>query len=107
MVEVRQVAARYQSYADIFVGGVPMFAADMVSFIASDLLSFGSAILGIMLLVLAVIFRRLRWVVIPVADLYRHCHNHAGITGSPGLAHDGHFLQLRRRPADHHACHLD
>ncbi len=64
--EVRKIAARYHNYADIFVGGVPMIAADMVSFIASDLVIFGSAILGIMLLVLAFIFRRLRWVLIPV-----------------------------------------
>jgi len=67
MVEkVRKIAGSYRQSADIFVGGVPMIAADMVSFIASDLVIFGSAILGIMLLVLAVIFRRVRWVVIPL-----------------------------------------
>jgi len=63
---VRQIAARYRPYADIFVGGVPMIAADMVSFIARDLVVFGTAILGIMLLVLAGIFRQVRWVVIPL-----------------------------------------
>jgi predicted RND superfamily exporter protein len=64
--QVRQVADRYRSHADIFVGGVPMIAADMVSFIQSDLVVFGCAILGVMLLVLAFIFRRVRWVVIPL-----------------------------------------
>ena len=63
---IRQIADQYRSHADIFVGGVPMIAADMVSFIASDLVIFGSAILGIMLLILAFIFRRVRWVVIPL-----------------------------------------
>lgn len=33
---VRAIAQRYRSHADIFVGGVPMIAADMVSFIARD-----------------------------------------------------------------------
>ena len=67
MVEqVREIAARYKPYADLFVGGVPMIAADMVSFIARDLVVFGGAILGVMLLVLALIFRRVRWVVIPL-----------------------------------------
>ncbi|MEE4145898.1 MAG: MMPL family transporter [Halieaceae bacterium] len=67
MVEkVREIAARYKPYADLFVGGVPMIAADMVSFIARDLVVFGTAILGVMLLVLALIFRRVRWVVIPL-----------------------------------------
>lgn len=65
--QVRQIADRYRDHARIFVGGVPMIAADMVGFVQSDLVTFGSAILGIMLLVLAVIFRRVRWVVIPLA----------------------------------------
>jgi hypothetical protein len=63
---VRNIAARYRSDARLFVGGVPMIAADMVSFVASDLVVFGCAILGIMMVVLAVIFRRLCWVVIPL-----------------------------------------
>lgn len=63
---VRTIAANYSLYAKTFVGGVPMIASDMVSFVRSDLVLFGSAILGVMLVVLAVIFRRLRWVVIPL-----------------------------------------
>tara|TARA_R110002110_G_scaffold362241_1_gene571965 strand:- start:19947 stop:22598 length:2652 start_codon:yes stop_codon:yes gene_type:complete len=64
--QVREIAARYEQYADIFVGGVPMIAVDMVSFVRSDLVTFGSAILGVMLFALAIIFRRVRWVVIPL-----------------------------------------
>ncbi len=63
---VRGIAQQYRSHAQIFVGGVPMIAADMVSFVRSDLVLFGSAILGIMLLVLAAIFQRVRWVAIPL-----------------------------------------
>ncbi len=63
---VRDIADRYRDHAQLFVGGVPMIAADMVSFVRSDLNTFGLAILAIMVLVLAVIFRELRWVVIPV-----------------------------------------
>ncbi|MEH6584994.1 MAG: MMPL family transporter [Halioglobus sp.] len=63
---VRGVAAPYSQYASLFVGGVPMIAADMVSFVRSDLVTFGGAILGIMLVVLAIIFRRVRWVAIPL-----------------------------------------
>ncbi len=65
--QVRVIAARYADHARLFVGGVPMIAADMVSFVRRDLVVFGSAILGIMLLALAIIFRRVRWVVIPLA----------------------------------------
>ncbi len=63
---VREIAAEYEQYASLFVGGLPMITADMVSFVRSDLETFGSSILGIMVLVLAAIFRRVRWVVIPL-----------------------------------------
>lgn len=64
---VRDIAAKYNDRdAKIFVGGVPMIAVDMISFVRSDLTTFGSAILFIMTLVLAIIFRQLRWVVIPL-----------------------------------------
>ena len=68
VADVRRVVAGYRDHARLFVGGVPMIAADMVSFVRSDLLSFGTAILAVMVLVLAVIFRRLKWVVIPLAS---------------------------------------
>lgn len=68
VANVREIAARYRDHAQLFVGGVPMIAADMVSFVQSDLVLFGSAILGIMVIVLATIFRRPRWVVIPLAS---------------------------------------
>ncbi|MEM1187624.1 MAG: MMPL family transporter [Pseudomonadota bacterium] len=66
VANVRQVVDGYRDHAGIFVGGVPMIAADMVSFVRSDLVLFGSAILAVMVLVLAVIFRRLKWVLIPL-----------------------------------------
>ncbi|WP_439102746.1 efflux RND transporter permease subunit [Congregibacter sp.] len=63
---VRDVVQGYRDHAGIFVGGLPMIAADMVSFVRNDLLLFGSAILATMVLVLALIFRRVKWVVIPL-----------------------------------------
>ncbi|MEM6772403.1 MAG: MMPL family transporter, partial [Bacteroidota bacterium] len=66
VTEVRAVVDNYRDAARIFVGGVPMIAADMVSFVRSDLQLFGSAILGVMVLVLALIFRKPKWVLIPL-----------------------------------------
>lgn len=68
VADVRMIVDGYREAADVFVGGVPMIAADMVSFVRSDLKLFGSAILGVMVLVLAVIFRRPRWVLIPLVS---------------------------------------
>ena len=66
VASVRLIAERYRQHADIFVGGVPMIASDMVAFVRSDLVVFGAAIVGVMMLVLAVVFQRARWVAIPV-----------------------------------------
>jgi predicted RND superfamily exporter protein len=66
VASVRLIAEPYRQHADIFVGGVPMIASDMVAFVRSDLVVFGAAIVGVMMLVLAVVFGRARWVAIPV-----------------------------------------
>ena len=66
VAEVREIADRFRPYAKIFVGGVPMIAADMMAFVRSDLVTFGTAILAVMALVLWLIFRSLKWVFIPL-----------------------------------------
>ena len=68
VAEVRDVAERFRPYAEIFVGGVPMIAADMIAFIQSDLVTFGGAIVFIMMLVLGLIFRDWRWVLAPIVN---------------------------------------
>jgi hypothetical protein len=64
--DVRSVLEPYRQDAAIFLGGVPMIAADMIRFIQSDLLVFGSGIVLFIVLMLVAIFRRLRWVVLPL-----------------------------------------
>ncbi|MFT4520279.1 MAG: putative RND superfamily exporter protein [Halioglobus sp.] len=66
VASVRTIVAGYSEHAQLFVGGVPMIASDMVGYVQSDLLLFGGAILGIMVLVLAIVFREIRWVFIPL-----------------------------------------
>ena len=63
---VRDVAERFRPYAKIFVGGVPMIAADMMAFVRSDLVTFGTAILAVMAVMLWLIFRSWKWVFIPL-----------------------------------------
>ena len=68
VAEVRSIADQFRAHAEIFVGGVPMIAADMIDFIRADLVVFGIAIIGIMILVLGIIFRDWRWVLIPILN---------------------------------------
>jgi predicted RND superfamily exporter protein len=67
--KVRAVVAGYSDRGKLFVGGVPMIAADMVSFVRSDLVTFGSGILAFMLVMLSVIFRQPRWVLLPMTTV--------------------------------------
>ena len=66
VADVRATVDAYRDRARLFVGGVPMITADMVSFVRSDLVTFGGGILLFMLVMLALIFRRVRWVVLPL-----------------------------------------
>ena len=67
VASVRAVAEVYRGQSRIFVGGVPMIAADMLDFVQDDLVTFGLAIIGVMVGMLALIFRDYRWVVIPIS----------------------------------------
>ena len=57
---------RHRDVAEIHLGGVPMVVADMMDFVRHDLRVFSVAVVGILIGVLAVIFGRLRWVVLPL-----------------------------------------
>ena len=64
---VRAVLNQHRAAATaIFLGGVPMIASDMVSFVKSDLQVFGIGILLFVIVVLTIIFRSLRWVFLPL-----------------------------------------
>lgn len=64
--EVRAILDRYRDHAQIFLGGVPMIAVDMIAFMKSDLAVFGAGILVFIVVLLIVIFRSVRWVVMPL-----------------------------------------
>ena len=63
---VRDITAKYQDRAQIYLGGLTMITSDMISFIRQDIIVFGGAALAFMVLVLVVIFRSVRFVLIPM-----------------------------------------
>ena len=67
VANVREVAEKYRDQSRIFVGGVPMIAADMLDFVQDDLVTFGTSIILVMVVMLALIFRDYRWVLIPIS----------------------------------------
>ncbi len=64
---IRDVVARYRDGAEIHLGGVPMIAVDMIDFVRSDIATFGVGVGLFIVVLLAVAFRRLRWVLVPTA----------------------------------------
>lgn len=66
IVAIRRIMAAYQGDAELFLGGVPMIADDMISFIKSDLRVFGLGMFVFLIVTLGLIFRGKRWVVLPM-----------------------------------------
>ncbi|MDI3326580.1 MMPL family transporter [Pontibacterium granulatum] len=73
VTQIRKVLDRHRDHATIFLGGVPMIAVDMISFIESDLITFGSAIILFIIALMALIFRRLRWMILPLLTCVVTC----------------------------------
>lgn len=63
---IRSTLDRYRQDGDLFLGGVSMIADDMIGFISSDLRVFGIGVLVFLVLTLGIIFRRKRWVCLPL-----------------------------------------
>ncbi len=64
--QVRALIKTYEGDADLFLGGVTMIADDLVTFIKNDLKTFGLGVLLLLVITLWIIFRQLRWVLLPV-----------------------------------------
>lgn len=64
--EVRSVLDKYDKDAKIFLGGVSMITADMVTYIRNDITVFGTGIIIFIILMLSFIFRQWQFVVLPL-----------------------------------------
>ena len=66
IAEIRDVISKYGENAKIHLGGIPMIADDMMSYIKSDIAVFGIGVFIFIVLTLWFIFRNLKWVVMPL-----------------------------------------
>ncbi len=64
--EIRDVIKKYGENAKIHLGGIPMIANDMMSYIKSDIAVFGIGVFIFIVLTLWFIFRSIKWVFIPL-----------------------------------------
>ncbi len=63
---IRTTIDRYRDKASLFLGGLPMITTDIIGYISSDLIVFSLAVIGLMTLILALIFKGVRWVLMPI-----------------------------------------
>ena len=66
ITEMRDIISKYGENAKIHLGGIPMIADDMMSFIKSDIVVFGIGVFIFIVLTLWLIFRNIKWVVMPL-----------------------------------------
>ena len=64
--EIRDVIKKYGENAKIYLGGIPMIADDMMSFIKSDIIVFGVGVFIFIILTLWFIFKNIKWVLMPL-----------------------------------------
>lgn len=64
---IRQTLDGYRDDARIYLGGAPMIADDLVTFVRADLQTFSVAVLVLIIVALGIIFRKPRYVMLPLA----------------------------------------
>lgn len=67
---VRNVMDKHSSTATLHLGGVPMIVADSIEFVRHDLATFGIGVLLFVITILAISFRRPRWIILPIITCF-------------------------------------
>jgi len=70
ILEIRNVIKSYKDIGKIYLGGVPMIADDMMTFIKSDIIVFGLGVLLFIVATLWFVFRRIIWIIVPISSCF-------------------------------------
>ena len=63
---IRDIMKKHESSATLFLGGVQMISNDIIGFVKSDLVIYGSILVLLLIVVLGVVFKKPRWIFIPI-----------------------------------------
>ncbi len=63
---IRAIMDKYRQDDELFLGGVSMIADDLIGFIKNDLKIFGLGVLFFLIVTLSIIFRKMRWIFLPM-----------------------------------------
>ncbi|MDB9812534.1 MMPL family transporter [Candidatus Pelagibacter sp.] len=70
IIQIREIIKSYEDIGKIYLGGIPMIADDMMSYIKSDIIVFGLGVLIFIIATLWFIFRKLIWIIIPISSCF-------------------------------------
>jgi hypothetical protein len=70
ILEIRKIIKTYSGESKIFLGGIPMIADDMMSFIKNDIVVFGVGVLLFIIATLWFVFRKLIWIIVPISSCF-------------------------------------
>lgn len=66
IVAIRSIMKKHRSDAELFLGGISMVADDLIRFIKSDLKTFGLGVPFFLVIILGIIFKKKRWILLPM-----------------------------------------
>ena len=70
ILQIREIIKSYDNIGKIYLGGIPMIADDMMSFIKSDIIVFGLGVLLFIIATLWFVFRKLIWIIVPISSCF-------------------------------------
>ncbi len=70
ILEIREVIQSYENIGKIYLGGIPMIADDMMTFIKSDIVVFGFGVLLFIIATLWLVFKKLIWIIVPISSCF-------------------------------------
>ena len=68
ILEIREVITGYKNIGKIHLGGIPMIADDMMTFIKTDILVFGVGVLLFIIATLWFVFKKIIWIIVPISS---------------------------------------
>ena len=70
ILEIREIIKSYSEVGKIHLGGIPMIADDMMTFIKSDIIVFGIGVLLFIIATLWFVFRKIVWIIVPISSCF-------------------------------------
>ena len=94
ILEIRDVIKSYEDIGKIYLGGIPMIADDMMTFIKSDIIVFGIGVLLFIIVTLWFVFKKIIWIIIPISSCFFFSYYHDGSSRIIRLESDSHIIKF-------------